>query len=154
MIWQTVDFKKLAFYALAPMFRKIRRVSILWSILAPLEIISREILYKMQHNSQVVYLEKMLNEYFSVPGYDNQLHESTKTVYIGDVPQAPKYYFYQPADNQPLYMGLLYVGGGTGPNNYKFIVNVPVGYAFVEEKLRAEINYYKLAGKKYIIQTY
>ena len=153
MIWQTIDFKKLADHLLLGFLRKLDFQGLINSLLFSLNLIYEDNLYKMQHNSQVINLEKMLNEYFQVVGYDHQDHENTKTVFISDAEQAERYYLYQPDEEQPLYIGLIYVGGIVNVN-YRFIVNIPNSYVFVEQKLRAEIDYYKLAGKKYIIQTY
>lgn len=39
-------------------------------------------------------------------------------------------------------------------SSYDFIVMIPVGVVFDIDKMRALINYYKAAGKRYTIQTY
>lgn len=153
MIWQTVNFSKLVQLLLPTFLQRVLMLTFLRVLIKPLDVIYGNILYKMQHNSQVINLEKMLNEYFQVVGYDHQDHENTKTVFISDAEQAQRYYLYQPEEEQPLYIGLIYVGGAVNVN-YRFIVNIPTAYSFVEQKLRAEIDYYKLAGKKYLIQTY
>lgn len=153
MIWQTINFNTLGQMLLPTFLRKLKIIAYLNSVFTPLNSVYEETLYKMQHNSQVIYLEKMLNEYFDVPGYDTQNHQATKTVYISDAPQSEVVYIYQTLENQPLYLDTVYLGAAV-TIAYKFIVNIPEAYSFVEAKLRAIIDFYKLAGKRYIIQTY
>ncbi|GEP52387.1 hypothetical protein FNO01nite_30590 [Flavobacterium noncentrifugens] len=115
----------------------------------------------MQHNGTTIYLEKLLNEYFQVPGYDTQHHDTTKRVYIGDIQETGALYIYQ--DQEPdvsflqdedsesdLFLDVDVEGSGA----YSFTIFIPVGYAFQEPNLRAEIDSYRYFGKKYNIQTY
>lgn len=152
MTWQTISFNTLIELLLPSFLRKSRIIAILQSAVKPVDTLYQDTLYKMQHNSQVIYLEKMLNEYFEVSGYSPNNHELSKTVFISDAPESGKVYYYQEAENLPLYHGIVY--DTTNTVNYKFIVNIPDTYVFVEAKLRAVIDFYKLAGKKYIIETY
>ena len=102
-----------------------------------------------------MYLEKMLNEYFNVPGYNNQNHENTKIVFIDDAPKPPIKYIYLNQEIPPkeyLYLGTKYLTGNE--DYFDFIVHIPSSYVFVEAKLRAMIDYYKLAGKKYRIELF
>lgn len=153
MTWQTISFNTLIELLLPSFLRKSRIVAILQSVVKPVDSLYQDTLYKMQHNSQVIYLEKMLNEYFEVSGYSAGNHELSKTVFISDAPPVDRNYIFQPAEVQPVYLDSIYLNG-TPAVNYKFIVNIPDTYVFVEAKLRAVIDFYKLAGKKYIIETY
>jgi hypothetical protein len=102
-----------------------------------------------------MYLEKMLNEYFNVPGYNNQNHENTKVVFIDDAPKPPTKYIYLNQEIPPkeyLYLGTKYLTGNE--DYFDFIVHIPSSYVFIEAKLRAMIDYYKLAGKKYRIELF
>jgi hypothetical protein len=97
----------------------------------------------------------MLNEYFEVPNYDHQDHENTKAVFISDVVLPPEKYLYQRPEIPPkqyLYLDTQYLSGNE--IYFDFIVNIPSSITFDEPKLRAEIEYYKLAGKKYKIEIY
>ena len=152
MIWQTVDFNILI-EDLSPTFlRKPAQLALLQSVVKPVDTLYKDTLYKMQHNSQVIYLEKMLNEWFNVSGYSSANHEATKTVFITDAPASVKVYYYQESENLPLYHGTVYDSSQLVLHD--FIINIPDTYVFVEAKLRAVVDYYKLAGKKYVIETY
>lgn len=152
-MWQTINFYEI-FESLLPTFlRKKIFLHIMSACAKPLVEIYEETLYKMQHDSRVINLEKMLNEHFSVLDYSPQSHNATKKVFISNAPEQPKKYIFQPQENEPMYLDTVYLGE-ENPINYKFIVNVPAAYVFSEPNLRAKIDYYKLAGKKYIIQTY
>lgn len=153
MIWRKIDFNGLVIDMLPNLFRHTVTIEFYKSCVKPLIQIYEETLYKMQHDSRVIYLEKMLNEHFAVPGYNPLAHNATKKVFISDAPRISRNYIYLPEENTPLYLGTVYLGS-TPAVNYKFIVNIPADYDFSESKLRPKIDYYKLAGKKYIIQTY
>ncbi len=153
MNWYNIKFDWLFGDSLPTIKRGKKTLALFKAFAAPLQKIADETLYKMQHNGQVIYLEKVLNEWFSVAGYDTQDHDGTKTVFISDAPPVPRNYVYLNAEDNPLYLGTVSLGNPMAVN-YKFIVNVPSSYTFVEAKLRAVIDYYRLAGKKYIIVTY
>lgn len=152
-MWSTINFLELIERLLPTFLRKKVYLIILASCVRPLTEIYEETLYKMQHDSRVINLEKMLNEYFEVPNYSPMNHNGSKKIYISDAPVPDSKYIFQVLENQPMYLGPVYLGN-ENPVNYKFIVNIPETYVFVEANLRKLINYYKLAGKKYIIQTY
>jgi hypothetical protein len=154
MIWQLIDFFKLVVLCLPGKKRLPRFIQWLQALITPLATLYEVTLYKMQHDTRVIYLEKMLNEYFEVPGYDPMNHEITKTIYIEDTQEPDTIYIFQPEEDEPLYLGTQYLTTGGMGSSYQFIVNIPVAYPFVEGQLRALINYYKLAGKRYLIQTY
>ena len=111
----------------------------------------------MQHNSSVIYLEKVLNEHFEVDGYDVLDHVGTRTIYISDAPAKERDYIWQKEEPETMWLDV--VGEDewidVSPEvYYHFIVNIPTAISFDELQLRALIDYYKLAGKKYIIKTY
>lgn len=153
MLWFKNDFKKVNRLLLSPIHRKPRILAIMDSVATALQSLSDKTLYEMQHDSRVIYLEKMLNEYFQVPTYNPNSHLATRQIYIDDVPQLAKTYIYQPEENNPVYLGTTYLDRGTGVN-YQFIVKIPVAITFNELQLRAKIDFYKLGGKRYTIETY
>jgi hypothetical protein len=153
MNWLSLDFKK-TFVELSPSFFTDERFEAFNSAFAkPLQVLADKTLYEMQHDSRVIYLEKMLNEYFEVATYNPNSHIATRQIYIVDTPQVPKTYIYQPEENQPLYLGEVYLDRDN-VTTADFIVKIPIAIEFDEPRLRAVIDFYKLAGKKYIIETY
>lgn len=153
--WATIDFDTLIESRLPHCLRDDEKKAFIKSIIKSVEKIYSDTLYKMQHNGQVIYMEKVLNEWFNVPGYDPQNHHQTKTVYIDDAPKPPTKYIYLTEEIPPnnyLYLGTQYLTGET--EWLDFIVYVPQDYIFEEIKLRDLIDYYREAGKKYTIQLY
>jgi hypothetical protein len=141
---------------LLPTFlRKPKMLAILGIYVKPLDSLYKNLLYKMQHTGQVIYMEKVLNEALAVPGYSAQNHEATKQIYIDDAPKPPMQYLYSRNDpradkynySRPIYL--------TGRTRYlDFVVYVPTTIVFNESALRLIIDYYRIAGKIYKIQTY
>lgn len=154
MNWVTINFKTLLALLLPSFLRQKRMLLWLSCLLQPLEELYNELLYKMQHTSQVIYLEKLLNEHFDVVGYDAKNHETTKQIVIEDAPFVAVNYLYLPAEIPPnpyLYLGTKYISSVA--NYTDFIVKMPASIPYEETKLRMLIDYYKLAGKQYDITT-
>lgn len=155
MNWLSIDFNQTFSELSATFFRDVHFSIFNKCFAFPLQNLSNDILYKMQHDSRVIYLEKILNENFNVSGYDFQNHENTKVVFIDDAPKPPTKYIYLKQEIPPkeyLYLGTKYLTGNE--DYFDFIVHIPSSYVFVEAKLRAIIDYYKLAGKKYKIEIF
>jgi hypothetical protein len=150
MNWLSINFKD-TFQALSPTFLRGENFQIfISSFSAALQSLSDELLYNMQHDSRVIYLEKVLNEYLNADNYDFLNHELTKLIYIDDAPKPPLKYLYLQEEIPPkeyLYLGTKYLTGNE--DYFDFFVFIPANYVFVEAKVRAIIDYYKLAGKKY-----
>ncbi|WP_162819934.1 hypothetical protein [Kordia sp. SMS9] len=116
----------------------------------------------MQHDCRVIYMEKMLNEWFGVQTYDPMNHQETRKVYIGDGFKPKKTYLFQDYEQKPVYVFLrsentpvfIYVAAEFIEQFFNFIVWIPIEYVFNETILKAKINYYKLAGKQYKIERY
>lgn len=153
MNWLSIDFKQTMMQLSHSSFRAERFEAFVTAFSLPLQTLANKTLYEMQHDSRVIYLEKMLNEWFEVPTYNPNSHIATRQIYIVDVPQVAKTYIYQPEENQPVYLGMVYLDR-ENETNADFIVKIPVTIEFDEPRLRALIDFYKLAGKKYIIETY
>lgn len=126
---------------------------------APIQELADELLYKMQHDSTVISLEKVLNEFQEVIGYDPSNHVATRQIYIEDGPVIERDWLFQENENQPKFW---FLESENQPDfldvfpaeYYHFIVWVPMGMVIQTEKFRAVLDYYKLAGKKYKIQKY
>lgn len=160
MYWINVDFQKMLLDISPTFFRDENMKMFMDSMAIPLQNLADKTLYQMQHDSRVIYLEKVLNEYFEVPGYNFMNHVATRTIFIEDADGLEHNWMFNSnefAEDLIIYNSdesdtqWLDVSPG---NYYHFIVNIPTSLAFDELKTRALIDYYKLAGKKYIIQTY
>jgi hypothetical protein len=118
-----------------------------------------ESLYKLRHNSQIAYLENVLNDAF-----DNQLRRIRianavfKTpVYFYEPEENKEVFFYEPEDNQPVYF---YEADDFAGDGFDFYVYVPPDIRPLagsnEEtnlvvRMQGLINYYKLYAKNYQI---
>ncbi|WP_264521212.1 hypothetical protein [Flavobacterium sp. N1994] len=163
MRWSTIDFTKLIKISLPIKLRTIRTLAFFKAMVAPLQTIQQETLYKMQHNGTKIYLEKMLNETFNVSGYDNQNHEATKLIYIEDLPGIDKLYVWQNLEADSSFFeddgddndDDLFLDGDTeGALQYSWTIFMPNTITFNENSLRALVDSYRYIGKKYTIQTY
>jgi hypothetical protein len=139
------------------------RLDWLWSLFVPFQNIRLDFLdfvsakrYDLTRTAQVIMLEDLLN---------NEFDNVNRQIYIGDANLLAYTFLYMYQENQPataffmdteippnvppsLYLNEEYDQG------YDFIVFVPTGLLYDEEKLRALVNKYKLAGKRYIIQYF
>jgi hypothetical protein len=103
--------------------------------------------YKAVHNSQIIYLEKMLNERFST-GYDVTDHDGTKDITIAPGEQLDNTYIYQTAELKPLYIDdgttIEYVFTKAEIDAFyaDFIVEVDSGVTYDEAEMRALIDYF------------
>lgn len=163
MLWQTINFFVLIEQLLPTFMRKDRIMLFLKALVTPLDKIHKDTLYKMQHDGITISLEKLLNEHFEVVGYDHQNHETTKTIYIDDVPQPEKLYIYQDEEDG---VSFLEDDGDDNENDvfldqdnenilsYSWVIYIPDTYEFQEYNIRALVDTYRYFGKKYKIETY
>ena len=116
-------------------------------------------LYKVRHNSQICYMEAVLNDLF-----DNSQRririvntEFREPVYFYEPEENREVFFYEPEDNRPVYFRETEDFAGEG---FDFIVCVPpqlqpltpeVETALLT-RMRGQIEYYKLYSKNYDIQ--
>ena len=153
MIWQTIDFKELPRLLAITALKDSDIMTLIEIMTVPLIELYDETLYKMQHNCQVIYMDKMLNEHFQIATYNPNSHIATRQIIIVDVATIAPTYIYQKEENKPVYLGTEYLDR-VSVTSYQFIIKIPVGIPYNEIKLRALVDYYKLAGKQYIIETY
>lgn len=155
-----INFSNLANKLLPPFLRRPRFTDWLKALLKPLQNLNtafkefmQRIIYKVGFNGQVCYLEHILNDYF-----DNSL----RRIYIDDgssVPLQP--YIYNKVENRVKY---LYNKSESKPplylynkNEYSgsvdFIVFVPSSLltAALEQQIRALVNQYRIAGKRFSV---
>lgn len=156
MTWHNFDIEKFIKLFLPIVQRRLVTIEWIQSVLSPLDWLKADILYRMQHDCRVMYLEKVLNEKLLVAGYDPQNHEATKVVYIdeGDIPE----HVWLNKSNNPdkIWLGTQYLNtSGFYEENYSdFIVYCPTPMSAIESKIRRLVNYYKLAGKAYKIEYF
>lgn len=159
-MWARINFYVMVQLLLPTFLRKPKQTALLNGVLKPLDSLYVDVLYKMQHDSRVIYLEKVMNEYFEAAGYSNQNHAVTKVIYITDEIYPPENYVYQnqefyPSieyDEQVLYLDEDNIFLTDSLEHFDFVINIPIGYAFDEQILRLLVDFYKIAGKKYRIQ--
>lgn len=114
----------------------------------------------LQYNSQVVYLQAVLN---------NEFDHALRRIYITDGSFADPLYVYLAAETNPLWLGLASEAGTTfypSPrwlythaeaifSMYNFIVHVPADVLYDEVRFRALIDKYRLPSKgTYAIVTF
>jgi len=107
--------------------------------------------YQLLITPQVCYLEKLLND-----KYDYTL----RRIRIGDPVYYDPIYIFIESEAKPVYLPIvneqsplwLYTDGETGLIKDDFIVFVPLALSFDEKEMRAVIDSYRLAGKKYKIE--
>jgi hypothetical protein len=161
MDWQQIDFSVFVEDYLPTFLRDDTVKGFLGGINAPLNSLYTDTLYKMQHDGRTIYLEKILNEYFEVVGYDTQNHETSKRVYIGDVLEIDKLYIYQDEEPEVSFLedddsslDIFLQNEAESIINYSWIIFIPDTYVFQEANIRALVDTYRYFGKKYKIQTY
>lgn len=101
-------------------------------------------LYNLAHNGQKCYLRKALNDRF-----DPHLRRIT----IDEPTHYAAVYIFTEPEDLPIYLEpsvYLYAGeehvGGTN-----FVVRIPRGLSYLDLEIKALIDYYKIASKKYTI---
>lgn len=165
MNYNNIDFRALASKLSPPKLRKERLIDWVVALLKPLEEVNflfknfrKQAIYKVVHNGQVVYLEKVLND-----RYDNSL----RRIYIADAFEYDPTWVYPENENLPVYVNpeageavYIYDDSILQESNVDFIVFVPLDLQpstpttlnnFLIQ-MRSLINYYKLASRRYSIQ--
>lgn len=151
-MWYKVDFDRLVLLLLPTFLRKPVLFGYVRALITPIASLhyqwSRmrdENLVKMSYNSQRCYLRAALND-----KYDPDLRRITIDGTLG----AEQDYIYTPAENSPVYLGVLYLEQDFNYSNsaVDFLVNVPRDIMnFKLNEIVATLEFYKLAGKQYQI---
>lgn len=157
MNWYKIDYNRLVRLLLPTMLRKPVIQSFLDAMVIPAKSLyaafnayRKEADYKLNHNSQVCYLQAVLNDSFD---YDN------RRIRIGDAPiEEWARFLWKESEDRPIMLGtfMLQSERFIGSNSIDFIVYVPTALKLNKNdliKMNALIRYYKLAGKRYEIQT-
>lgn len=152
-MWYSIDFYKLVFNFNMVGLRKPIHLAFYYSFIKPLTTLHftwkayrASNLYKIAHNGQVCYLRAALNDAFDV---------DLRRIYIdGTGGDASKTYVYTPGEEQTKYLGKLWLRNSLefADNGADFIVYVPANIAdTLNYELRALIDFYKVASKRYLI---
>lgn len=120
-----------------------------------------EMIYKMAHNSQVASIEEVLNDLFD---------PITRRIYIENATVREPVWFYEPEADKPVWFYepemnssvRFYDPEYLSSATQDFTVFVPIDLqtgntiadAQLQIEIEAQINYYKLFSKSYIIQYY
>lgn len=144
---------------------KIKLMSFLTALVLPLRVLHLEFLrfraaslYKMKFNSQIVYLENVLNDVFDPLLRRIVIQNAVfkNPIYFYEPEENKEVFFYEPEDNQPVYFREPneFVGDGVDffvfvppdlqPSNGQQQLNLLT-------RMNGLINYYKLYSKNYSI---
>ena len=155
-----LDFNKVVVWLLPRIVRTVFNVVWLKALLQPIVGIytgidgfinyRNDVYYKLNHNGQVCYLEAALNE---------NLDFIERRIFLTDAGGDVITLLHRDSDEEPLVLQddatgafVLHNDSAYYGGRYDFVVNIP--YQFSEAdiyQLRALVNYYKLAGKRYDI---
>jgi hypothetical protein len=160
MNWFKIDYYKLVRLLLPIILRQPIVIAFLESAVSPVDMLHilfsnnrDDNLYRLSITPQVCYLEKALNDRFDV---------GDRRIYIGDGVFYEELFLYTDAENKDEFIYAetenknmyIYTGSETGSESVDFIVNVPADLKYNEPEMKAIIDMYKLASKKYSINKY
>ena len=146
-----LNLRRLVILLLPTFLRKARLVAWLQILIAPLEQLQYSFnqkrnsdLVTLTHNGQKCYLRKILNDTFD---------QGLRRIRIEDMTHFNAVYIYTEAENQPIYLAekYLYTSGEMQVNGVNFSVYIPNELRAREVEIKALIEAYKIASKRYII---
>ncbi|WP_264520399.1 hypothetical protein [Flavobacterium sp. N1994] len=161
VLWDKVDFSVLIRELLPTFKRKPKFLALFDTFISALIRIYNETFYTLQHDGRKIYLEKVLNDYYNIEGYNPSQHDETKKIYITNVAQIQEVFIYQPLENNPVFLGdssntiQVFINQEDETlNEYSFTIFIPDTVVFDEQDLRAEFGKYEYIGRLYNIETY
>ena len=146
-----LNLRRLVILLLPTFLRKSRLVAWLQILIAPLEQLQYSFnqkqnsdLVTLTHNGQKCYLRKILNDTFD---------QGLRRIRIEDMTHFNAVYIYTEAENKPVYLEekYLYTSGEMQVNGVNFSVYIPNELRAREVEIKALIEAYKIASKRYII---
>ena len=152
-MWYNVNISKLCVLLLPTLLRGPIRITFLFSLIKPLEIINykwiqfREAnIYKIKHTGQVCYLRKVLND---------RIDPDKRRIIITGSHRYKQKYIYTDPEKKDKYLGTMYLRQDADfeDNGIDFIVLAPA--ELLDEnnyEMKALIDYYRLATKRYKIE--
>jgi hypothetical protein len=152
-MWYSFDYIRMSFDLMLTSIRKPMAMAFARIIMLPISRLNTkwrdkrsDTIYRIEHTFQVCYMRGALNDRF-----DPEL----RRIYIdGTGGTSEQAYVYTPAEEQPIYLGNIYLRNSlevqsTGAD---FLVYVPSELLETQIfEIRAEIDFYRLAGKNYLI---
>lgn len=150
-----VDFRKLALWYLPPWLRQNTLILMMYAAISPITRLFNLLLsyydkkyYRLTHNSQVCYMEGVLNDAFDL---------ETRRIFIGDFAAKVRLYFWPEIEKRDVNFGEVHFFWSD--NEYAdagidFTINVPQDIPLGAPQmayLRSLADEYKLAGKQYNI---
>jgi len=95
----------------------------------------------------VCYLRAALNDKFDI---------SQRRIKIAEGNRYKRQYIYTDGEKKPKYLGVMYLRDDAdyGDTGVDFIVLVPAGLQYNDYEMRYIIDFYKLASKRYKVETY
>lgn len=161
-----IDFRALANLLTPPFLRKVTFIDWLEVLFKPLEEVNlslkalrKEAIYKVTHNGQVVYLQKVLNDSFDKEFRRIKITDSFEVNPTWIYPEADELpvYVYADAESSPRYV---YDDSIFDTSTFDFNILIPSDLRPVsaediinlELQIKSLTNYYKLASKRYQIK--
>lgn len=152
-MWYKLDIERLTVMLLPTLSRQGRTMAWLRALTFPIGQLYNEWaafrdrnLYILAHSGQVVYLRKVLNDSFDT---------ALRRIQIVDGNRFGRVYIYTSGEVKPAFLGKMYLRNAIdfADTGVDFIVLVPAGLQFNNFDMTALIDFYKLASKRYTIQT-
>ena len=152
-MWYQLDINKLIELLTPTFLRKERMLAWLRVIHFPLIKIMDDFnfnrnqnLYNLAYNGQVCYLRKALNDRFDI---------AQRRIKIIDGNKYKREYIYTDGEKKPKFLGTIYLHDDAdySDTGVDFVVLIPAGLNYNDYEMRALIDFYKLASKRYKIQT-
>lgn len=149
-----IDYSKLTTWLVPTFLRKQKTLAFVRVLIEPViklynDLIAfrNDVVYKINHNGQVVYLQKVLNDRFD---------PSERRIYITDGNINEPTYIYTYLENKPIFLGKrhIYSREELKFRDVDFVVVFPSNFLLKGEvliRIKALVNYYKLASKTYEI---
>lgn len=112
---------------------------------------------RAKFNGQKIILQAALNDIFGITSAPFIYIETNQSVgsnlYFFEPSELTPVYFSEPSENDPVYF---FEPSELGTEDYDFIVFIPVGIytTELERQVRAQTTLFKLAGTRFIIDTY
>lgn len=146
-----IDFNRMLVLLLPTFLRKSKMTTWLKVLISPVVALHYNFmqernrdLYKLTHNSQVCYLRKALNDEFD---------KDFRRIEITDVEGKEPNYIYTFGEKKPKFLGKIYLNNSAGikGSGVDFYVRVPLKVANSKDEIRALVDLYRLASKRYEI---
>ena len=172
MIFKSVNFRLIASKLVPTFIRSESVLALVYSAVAGVQyvnslfvIYAADIRRKLRTNGQTIYLELYLNTFFSIQ-YDPATRAADiiagNIIYIQDGANIDREFIFRRSEiKAPLYIRLrseaapLYLRriSEEAPKQ-DFILNIPAAVTYYEPAVRALVDEFRIAGKRYILQSY